>query len=570
MTDSFVKGLFGGAALESMIFPYPAIGRPEVDQVFALVDGVRRVAERVVDPETFDREASIPEEVWVELRSLGALGLLVPVASGGVGLGQSGAARCLQELAYFDLSLSLAVSAHTSLATTAILLFGTESAKNRWLPDLATGKAIAAFALTEAGAGSDAAAIKTRAEWDPEREQFALSGTKSWVTNGNVADVFVVFARTSPAEDGAKPRLTAFVVPRGPGVAVGKSEGKLGVRGASTTNLHLDRVCVGEDHVLGSVGRGFKVATEVLTHARLGLAAACVGASKRLLRMSVERVNERKTFGRSIGEFGLVRDKIATMATSIFALESMTYLTTSLADRGEDFVLESAIGKVFGSETLWYVANEACQIAGAAGYMDGSGWERLLRDARAPMIVQGTNEILRCFIALSGMQGPSRDLEGVSWAMREPIKGFGLLTEFAKRHAKSVLGRESASQVHPGLSAEWSLVEHYAAQLAKTVDKVLRRHGGNISEMQYTQRRAAEMAIDLYAVAALVTRASRAAQRRGDEGARRELDMTRVFAAGARKRLADCVATFEDNDDELRKAIAQKTCDDGGYPLDIF
>jgi acyl-CoA dehydrogenase family protein 9 len=310
---------------------------------------------------------------------------------------------------------------------------------------------------------------------------------------------------------------------------------------------------------------------EVLTHARLSLASSCLGKGKRLLRIAVDRVSERKAFGRNISEFGLVRDKIAQMASELFALESMTYLTTGLVDAGSsDFTIESAICKVYGSEALWRVANEAQQIAGALGYMRSQPWERLLRDARIAMVYEGTNEILRCFIALSGMQGPGRSLEEVSKAMREPIKGFGLLSDFALRKAKSALGRERLSKSHPMLAREAVLFEEYTGQLAKSVDNVLRRHGKNIAEMQYTQKRVADVAIDLYAIASVISRTTRAIERRGEEGSRREIDLASVFVTSAKRRLVENVAAFEENDDELRKSIAQRTCTDGGYPLDVI
>jgi acyl-CoA dehydrogenase family protein 9 len=343
------------------------------------------------------------------------------------------------------------------------------------------------------------------------------------------------------------------------------------VRGASVTNLTLTAVRVPASQVLGEVGRGFKVAMEVLTSARLALASSCIGSSKRLLRLAVERATERKTFGRSISEFPLVKDKIATMSADIFALESMTYLTTGLVDAGRsDFSIESAICKVFGSETLWRVANESAQIAGALGYTQDQPWERMIRDARAAMVFEGTNEILRCFIALSGMQGPGRELEDVPKAMREPIKGFGLLSDLALRKARSVLSRDRPGRAHPALAREAAMVSLYSGHLAKSVDQVLRRHGKNIAEMQYTQNRVANMAIDLYAIASSISRTTRAIEKRGEEGARREIDLLTMFARAAEKRLAENVAAFDDNDDELRKAIAHKACADGGYPLDIL
>ncbi|HSO30867.1 MAG TPA: acyl-CoA dehydrogenase family protein, partial [Labilithrix sp.] len=407
--ESFMKSLFGGVVAEGVIFPYPEASRGERDEVHVILEGFRRFAARSIDSARLDREEKIAPEVLSGLKALGLFGLNVPKAHGGAGLGMTAYARAIQEIASVDATLAMTLSAHSSLGTAALLLFGSDELKARWLPRLASGELVAAFALAEVGAGSDAASTQTRADLDGD--SYVLSGEKAWVTNGGIADLFVIFARTSPADEGAKPRLTAFVLERGPGVTSGENEDKLGVRATSTTTVTLDKVRVPRDQVLGDVGRGFKVAMEVLSHARLSLASSCIGKSKRLLRMSIDRVNERKAFGRNISEFGLVRDKIAQMSSEIFALESMTYLTTGLVDAGSsDFTVESAICKIFGSEVLWRVANEAAQIAGARGYMRSQPWERMLRDARIAMVYEGTNEILRCFIALSGMQGPGREI----------------------------------------------------------------------------------------------------------------------------------------------------------------
>lgn len=566
--ESYAKSLFVGSPAEGLVFPFPEPTRSEVDEIHTILDGVRKLAPKI-DAARIDREAAIPLEVLAQLRELGLFGLTVPKAHGGSSFGMTAYARVIQELAALDASVALTVSAHQSLGIAALLYFGTEELRAKYLPRCARGEALAAFALAEVGAGSDAGAIQTRA--DRDGDAFVLKGEKSWVTNGGVADVLVVFARTSPAEDGAKPRLTAFLVERGAGVTSGPNDPKLGVRGTSTTTLSFADVRVPASQVLGDVGRGFKVAMEVLTSARLALASSCIGSSKRLLKMAVDRATERKTYGRHIAEFPLVKDKIASMTADIFALECMTYLTTGLVDAGRsDFSVESAMCKVFGSEVLWRVANESAQIAGALGYSANEPWERMVRDARAMMVFEGTNEILRCFVALSGMQGPGLALEDVSRAMREPIKGFGLLSEFAIKKAKSVLNRDRLVRAHPSLAAQSSLVIEYSQHLAKSVDKVLRRHGKNIAEMQYTQKRVADVATDLYALTACISRTTRAIEKRGEEGSRREIDLLVMFARAARLRLAENVAAFDDNDDEHRKALAAKTCADGGYPLDIL
>jgi acyl-CoA dehydrogenase family protein 9 len=567
---SLMKSLFFGAIEEGLLFPWPEPQGAEVDRLHALLDTTRRFFELRVDSTEIDRQQQIPADVIAGLREFGAFGMAVPQSYGGMGLSYTAYARAVQEMTGLDSSVALTLRAHQSIGARSLVLFGTDEQKARYLPRLATGESVAAFALTEAGAGSDAASIQTRADLQGDGS-YLLNGEKMWITNGAFADLFMVFARTSRADADAKPKITAFVVERGWGVRSGPAKDKLGIRGSSTTEVIFQDVRVPAENVLGEPGRGFKVAMQVLDSGRLGLASGCIGQCKRDIKMSVERCKERRAYGRPIGEFGLVKDKIATMMAATWALESMTYLTTGMVDGGVlDFSIESAICKVYGSETCWRVVNEALQIAGAIGYMADYPYERLLRDARINLVFEGTNEILRAFIALGGMQGPGQELAEVARAMREPIKGFGLLSDFAIRMAKGKLGgRERLTKHHPALAHEAAVFEEHVQQLGRGVDAVLRRHGRDIAEMQYTQKRTADMAIALYGLAACISRTTRAIERRGEEGARREIDLTNIFSAAAERRLAQIVAEVGKNDDELRKNVATRAYADGGYPFDV-
>ncbi|MDI3287642.1 acyl-CoA dehydrogenase family protein [Polyangium sp. 15x6] len=569
--QSFTKALFHGVIAEDMIFPYPEMTSEERQSTSIILDSVRRFFAANVDSAKIDREQEIPKEVMAGLRSLGLFGLQIPTEYGGIGLSTAAYARVMQEIGGLDASIAVTLGAHQSIGYKSLLLFGTPEQKRRYLPKLATGESVAAFALTEPSAGSDAAAIKTRAEMVDGGAAYVLNGSKIWITNGGFADVFTVFARTSTLEEGAKPKITAFIVERGMGVTSGPNEHKLGIRGSSTTGIFLENVRVPRENVVGDVGKGFKVAMEVLNSGRLGLASGCVGICKTLLRLAIARVEERRAFGRNIGDFGLIKDKIARMLAETYALESMTYLTAGLVDsKIADYSLESAICKVKGSETLWGVVNETLQIAAGIGYMQEYPYERILRDSRVNLIFEGTNEILRCFIALSGMAAPGKALAEVAKAMREPIKGFGLLSDFALRKARAALGRERMTRVHPLLGREAVIFEEYVSELAVQAENVLRKHGRDIAEMQFTQLRIADMVMDLFAVAACLTRTTRAIERRGEDGARREIDLCSLYLNMAHKRLRQNVSDFARNDDELRKAIAGRAYIDGAYPFDVL
>jgi acyl-CoA dehydrogenase family protein 9 len=568
--QSFMKALFHGVIADDMIFPFPETPPEERENVGLMLDSIRRFFTANVDSAKIDREQEIPRSVLDGLKELGLFGLQIGAEHGGIGLSTPSYLRVMQEVAGRDTSIAVTLGAHQSIGLKALMLFGTPGLKQRYLPELASGQKVAAFALTEPGAGSDAAAIRTHAEPAEDGSHYLLNGSKIWITNGGFADVFTVFARTSPAEEGRKPKITAFFVERGPGVKSGPNEHKLGIRGSSTTEVFFEDVKVPRENVIGEVGKGFKVAMEVLNSGRLGLAVGCVGLGSTLIKMAIERVQERRAFGRSIGDFGMIKDKIATMLASVYALESMTYLTASMVDSKTDYSIESAICKVAGSEMLWYVVNETLQIAAGIGYMQEYPYERMLRDARINLIFEGTNEILRAFIALSGMAGPGKALAEVAKAMREPIKGFGLLSDFAVRKARTMLGRERIGRASPLLSREAVIFEEYAGEIATQTDNMLRKHGRDIAEMQYAQRRIADMAIDLYGIAACLARTSRAIERRGEEGARRELDLTTIFTAMAHKRLRQNLSDFQKNDDELRKAVAVRAYQDGAYPFDVL
>lgn len=569
--ESFMKALFHGAIAEDMVLPWPEPGKDEREHTGLLLEGLRTFAAHTIDPARIDREGTIPEEVIVGLRERGVFGLNIPQEYGGRGLSATATARVIQELAGVDASVAVTVAAHLTLGAMGVLQFGTEAQKRAYLPRMARGELLGAFALTEPGTGSDAGALQTRADRAADGDGYALHGAKSWVTNGGRAGLFTVFARTTARDGNSKPRITALLVERADGVRVGDEPRRLGLRGATIPDVFFDGLRVPSARVLGDAGRGFKVAMEVLNAGRVALAAGCLGACRRIITLSIERCAERRAFGRPIGEFGMVRDKVARMVADSFALESMTYLTTGLRDaRVPDFSLESAICKVFGSEVLWRTASEGLQIAASAGYVEGHPAERILRDARVNLIFEGTSEILRAFIALSGMQGPGRTLDEAGRAMREPIKGFGLLSDFVLRKARSALGRERLNRAHPSLRHETVLFEEYTVMLSKNVDKVLRRHGKDIAEMQYTQRRMADVAIDLYALVACLSRTTRAIERKGEEGARREVELTAAFANGAEKRLQANVTAFDANDDELLKGIAAQAYQDGAYPFDVL
>ncbi len=569
--QSFMKAVFFGVIAEDVIFPYPRFPDPESQRLHELIEQLHGVLDARVDAAQIDRTAHIDVSILDELKPLGLFGAGVPREYGGLGLSFSGFARLIQEVAAADASLGVLLTAHGAIGARGLILFGTDEQRQHYLPRLASGESVAAFALTERSSGADAGAMRTQAELDEQAGVYHLDGSKPWVSNGDIADLVTVFARTSRVDEGRKPRITSLLVERAHGIETGSRRDTLGLRGLAINKLIFKDAQVPRENVLGEPGKGYKVAMAVLNDARVVLAAGMVGQCRAIVNLTVSRLQKRRSFGRVIGEFPILKDKVARMMADTYAIESMTYLTAGLIDRGvEDYSLESAICRVAGAEALWRVINDGMQVAAGSGYLTTHPLERHLRDARASFVLDGTNETLRCFIALAGMQGPGKRLSDVEAAMQEPVKGFGLLRDFAVRKVREALKRERITMAHPLLAREAVMFEEATEQLGRAVDRALREYGREIAEIQYTQMRIANIAMDLYALAACLARTSQAIEQRGEAGARRDIDLTTMFATAAQGRIASNLARLENNDDELRKEIAARTYTDGGYPFDVL
>ncbi|MFW6067755.1 MAG: acyl-CoA dehydrogenase family protein [Myxococcota bacterium] len=565
----FSRTAFRGTVREDLLLPYPEVAGRERAQLADVLQQLEAFAADGIDPAEIDREGRLPERVIDGARHLGLFGMTIPTAYGGAGLSATASARVLEGLAAIDASLAVTVGAHQSLGVSGVLRHGTDAQRDRYLPRLAGGRPIAGFAMTEPHAGSDASAVTTRAELTLDGEGYLVNGHKIWVTNGGLADLFTVVARTSPPEGGAKPGLTTLLVERDTGVRTGPEQDKVGIRGASTTSLYMEDARIPASNVLGHAGRGLHVAVGILNEGRLALAAGCLGSSKRILRLAADRCLQRRAFGRRIGDFEMVRKKLAHMACATYALESMTYLTTGLIDAGlPDHALESAACKIYGSETHFRLAHAALQIAGGSGYMCESPFQRLLRDARINSIFNGTNEVLRVFVALAGLQ------EVETWSASEgpfstPVKQVEALRARAVQRVLAAVGRGRPPGVHSLLKGEWALLEENVARLASAAEHASRRYGRRVADRQLVLERLADASIDIYGLAAVIARTTRAVEARGEEGARRELDLARGHASLVRRRLRAALGDVDSAEDELLSQIAGQTLDDAGYPLDV-
>lgn len=573
----FMRSLCAGRIEQGVLFPFPSMDPKEAEvlgQVLSSIDSL-------LEPKTeefrkWDAEGHLPGEFLQELRDFGLFGLIIPEDKGGLAFGNMAYSRTLQQVARHDASVAVTIGAHSSIGMRGLKLYGTPIQQERWYAKLATGEMIAAFCLTEPGSGSDAASIKTTAV--DMGDHWLINGSKLWITNGGIADFFTVFAKTGEVD--ARGKLTAFIVTKDmPGVSVGQPEDKMGLRASSTTMVFFENVKVPKDHQLGPLHGGFKVAMNILNSGRSGVGGGTVGGMKKLIQLSARHAMERKQFGQPIGSFGLIKQKVGHMVVDCYASEAAVTMTAALSDRGyEDYSIEAAIVKVFTSEALWRTVDEALQTAGGTGYMRELPYERILRDCRVNRIWEGTNEVLRLFIALTALNDVGQQLRDMAGSLKgifdAPIKGFGLLYDYARRRANWATGlpaeKSSLSRAHPLLRPQADVFEDLVRSLAAMADRLLRKHGKNIIGKQFATRRMADVMIDLFVLACVISRVTAALEAKGQEGAAKELQIARVFAGQVQRRASSNFRKIDDNDDELIQELAEHAYEVGGYSWDVL
>ncbi|AUN97970.1 acyl-CoA dehydrogenase [Bacteriovorax stolpii] len=578
--ESVVGSLFFGEINENLVFPFPHFSDSQVEMAKEMTAAVDAFAKDNINGEKFDKEAHLPKEVIQGLAEMGLLGLGVPEDLGGLGLDYSLYCRVFAQVASHDGSVATMIGAHQSIGYRALLNEGTPEQKKKWLPRLASGEVIAAFCLTEPGSGSDAYSIKTKAV-DNKDGTYTITGQKLWITNGGLAGFYSVFCKTEHVVDGKTvEKISCFIVEGGsPGLSFGEKENKMGIRASETRAVYFDKVVVPKENILGELGKGFKIAMNVLNSGRLSLGAGCVSGMKMILEMATAHATNRKQFDRPIAEFGLIQDKLTKMAAMTYAAESMVYLTTGNMIKGmNDYYMETAVCKIYGSESLWASIDMAMQIAAGNGYMKEYPYERLMRDVRINMIFEGTNEILRALLALSGVRGPSEEMKelgkvtDVSKALQDPIKSLGVFTKFARKRMSHMMGSKALTKAHPELKEQAEKFSSMLGRFAIAVEDTLIKYGKNIIDNELPQGRLADMVIDLYIILACISRttailnSSKATQEQKDY----VLRLTKYICNESGRKIKRNLKAMSKNNDKNVIKISETVVKNGGYGFDII
>jgi alkylation response protein AidB-like acyl-CoA dehydrogenase len=575
--SSFTRGIFAGVVLDSLLFPYP---RPldersadEARTVRRLIKELRALDGDVIDSAKFDEEETIPDNVIRTFADIGMLGLTIPRKYGGLELSSSAYARVFETLSSIDGSLAVMVGVHCGLGSKAIVLHGSDEQKERYLPPLARGDFLAAYALTEPDVGSDAQNIQTTATPAKDGSGWRLNGRKIWIGNGHRAGVIATFAQAFVHRRGENvQRMTAFLVrPDMPGFRVVGTVRKLGIRGSTQAELAYEGMEVPADHLLGSVGRGFSVAVHVLNAGRLTLAAGCTGGTKRTLDDMTSYTEQRIQFGHPLADFEITQRKLSRTASDIYASDAMLGVLAWLVDRGDiDFSLEAACAKVFASEMVWRAADDMVQLAGGRGYVKPYPYERILRDSRINRIFEGANEVLRLFIALNGVQAPAQALKEIGSALRRPLRNLGLLGGYATSRVKLRLGQTSTLdiEVHERLKKHKEYFEKHVSELGSATDRAIMRYRERIVDSQLVLERLANMAIDLFATACVIARTQSLIDERGVDKVAQEIALCDLFCIEAGRRFRGNRGMLEGRGDEVddtRRSIARSVRDGKGY-----
>ena len=579
---TFAGGMFMGEFNLSTVHPFPIQSVEDRDQGDAFLKQMETLLHEKVDPDEIDRTGEIPQPVIDELARLGAFGIKVPTEYGGLGLSQTNYCRAAILLGSWCGNLTALISAHQSIGVPQpLILFGTETQKRQYLPRVAHGE-ISAFALTEVNVGSDPAAMATHAKPSPDGKHFILNGEKLWCTNGTKAGVIVVMAKTPPkvVNGKSKEQITAFIVEMDwLGVEVLHRCHFMGLKALYNGVVHFTNVRVPVENILLAEGKGLRVALTTLDTGRLTLPGACVGASKRCLKISREWANQRVQWGVPIGKHAAIADKLARMAADIFAMESMTLLAASRVDRDKhaDVRLEAAMCKLWATEATWRIVNDAVQIRGGRGYETaaslkargepGIALERMLRDCRINTIFEGSSEIMRLFIARE-MLDPHLKVSAAVLNSQLPIgRRMGAAVKaglfYAGWYPKQWLPFAGGFQLSNFKfrigASHLCYVARTNRRLARAIFHAMLRHGPKLDREQLLLGRFVDIGAELFAITSTCLRGEQLLNPKDTNADKQNWPgLIDYFCTGARLRIEQHFHNLHDNTDSTGYRLAQK------------
>ena len=556
----FAKGLFLGRFVSDWAMPYPRIPAAQQAELDKALTEIRQFLDEHLDPVAIDRQADIPRHLIDGLAHHGVLGMTAPKEFSGRGFSQRAYCKILEEIGARCASTSVFTNAHHSIGIRALLLFGTREQKQRWLPPLVTGQQLAAFALTEEQAGSDAANVQTTATPSADGSHFILNGEKRYITNASIAQCLTVMART-PVPGSDKTAITAFLVtPDMPGFQMIEPRmEKLGIKGTATGRFAMRDMAVPKENILGPIGKGLKVALTVLDFGRTTFGACCTGAARTCLQLAVEHANKRRQFKKTLGDYDLVKKKIGRMAADLYAMEAMTAVTASLIDRGlEDYMVETAMLKVFTTERLWEAVNDAFQIYGGSAYFTDLPLERMLRDARINQIGEGSNEVLTSFIALVGMRGPGMEFKEIYDTMFNPSRGLGKAWSAGMNRLGAAVRVPNVPVKSESLRAQASQLGRLIWRFNLSVNRALIKYREPVMDMQLIQERIAGAAMEMFASACVISRLDSDLQGIAQNGASAPANRkaAQLFLRQSFHRIRRFLSELTDNDDAELLATA--------------
>lgn len=568
---SFGAELFTGKFRPDLLFPFPEQDKEDREVGDEFLTRLQKVLREKVDADEIDRTGDLNADALQALIDLGCFGMKIPKEYGGLGFSQTNYNRAIQMIASHCGSTAVWISAHQSIGVPQpIKLFGTEKQKKEYLPRLANG-AISAFALTEEGVGSDPARMATVAEPTEDGKHYILNGTKLWCTNGVVADIIVVMARTPSVfvKGRERKQITAFIVEKDmPGFEVLHRCDFMGIRAIQNGVLQFTDVKVPAENIIWGPGKGLKLALVTLNTGRLTVPAATTGMARQCLRAVRRWSNQRSQWGAPIGKHDAVASKVAYIASHTFAMDAVTWFTSGLADRGDaDIRLEAAMAKLFCTEVAWSIADETVQTRGGRGYETADSLrtrgedpvpaERMLRDCRINRIIEGTSEIMKLFIAREALDFHMQTL--VSMQKGNKVAGFfGAMAKYAAWYPKQWLYwamPPKHNEFGDHLGKHLRYIDRMSHKLARNIFHVMGIYQLGLEKRQQLLGRFVDIGVDLFAMAACC--ASAQSQLKSNPDNKSPLDLTNHFCLLAKRRVKDNFRGVWSNDDRASYKLAQ-------------